>query len=376
MDVLKKRELGGQAAMTMGRRNALALAGATVLACTGSPFRAVLPGAALRSNRPLVVLVAIDGVRAKDVFFGPDQALGGSRTFRSREQLVPHLTQMESSGVVLGAPGSGGFFASGPNYVSLPGYMEMLSGTSHVRCTENDCAEMQQRTLMDDVQENAPGDPTRSAVISSWAQVNVAAANKARGVVSAGRFDGENLEVLTRFPTCKRALMKGRAQYAGHTGFRSDRWTSELALSFFEEASPEFLFVSLGETDERAHEGNYAAYLQALHESDLFVGQIHQALQERRAEGHKTLLLVTTDHGRAKNFRDHGRQYPESAQSFLYAAGSLVAPRGWIKHETAYLRDIAPTIRAIRSRVGPRAQILQAQLGTADEGRVLRPLFA
>jgi hypothetical protein len=244
--------------------------------------------------------------------------------------------------------------------------MEMLSGTSKIKCTENDCMQMTQPTLMDDVQKHTPNDPTRSGVISSWSKIEVAAAATSRGVISAGRFKGEHLELLEKFPGCRRALARGAAEHAGHTGFRADKWTGELALSFFEEARPEFMFVSLGETDERAHEGKYGAYLHALHAADAFVGAMMNALLAREMEGRQTLFLVTTDHGRSDNFKDHGRSHPESARGFLFAAGSVVPSIGRVKRR-AYLRDIAPTIRELRGVEHP---------DQPERGRVIRSIVA
>lgn len=356
----------GRLTVTMARRHMLGLAGATLVACASNPKNGRRTSAQPPSDDPpVVVLVAIDGVRHQDVFAGPDQSQCAATPFRTRADLIPHLVEMERAGTVLGAPGSDGFYASGPNFVSLPGYMEMLSGTSHTRCTENDCVSMMRRTLVDDVQAEASEDPTRSGVFSSWSKLDVAAAAEVRGVVSAGRFRGAHLDVLETYPGCRAALKRGRDEAAGHSGFRRDRWTSELALSFFEEARPEFLFVSLGETDERAHEGDYPAYLHALAESDRFVGRLARALRGRELEGRRTLLLVTTDHGRADNFRDHGRSHPESARAFLFAGGSVVAQRGWVPHGRAYLRDIAPTVRQLRG-LPPSGH---------DEGSILRSIL-
>lgn len=353
---------------TMGRRHLLALAGGTtLLACAGAPKSELWTRPKDRSRHPpVVVLIAIDGVRHQDVFFGPDARLGRNHGYPTRRSLIPHLVEMERWGAVLGAPDSEGFYASGPNFISLPGYMEMLSGTSKTKCTENDCMQMIQPTLMDDVQRATPDDPTRSGVFSSWAKVQVAAAARSRGVISAGRFEGAHLDVLEKFPGCKRALAAGAAEHAGHTGFRADQWTGQLALSFFQEARPEFMFVSLGETDERAHEGKYVEYLDALSAADDFVGSMVEALVAREHEGRETLLLVTTDHGRSDNFRDHGRSHPESARGFLFAGGSVVPSVGRIRGR-AFLRDIAPTVRELRGVPHPdqpdRGQVIRSIIG-------------
>src|SRR5262245_34502845 len=108
---------------------ALAFA-ALVSACT--------PGE--RSKRPevplsapatrTVVLVAIDGVRWHEVFEGVDPALadryGLTRSERlDAESLTPNLHRlMTREGAAIGAPGEGPeMVASGPNFMSLPGYI-------------------------------------------------------------------------------------------------------------------------------------------------------------------------------------------------------------------------------------------------------------
>jgi bisphosphoglycerate-independent phosphoglycerate mutase (AlkP superfamily) len=84
---------------------------------------------------------------------------------------------------------------------------------------------------------------------------------------------------------------------------------------------PEFLFLGFGETDEHAHAGHYMSYYRALARVDDFIGRLQAQLKEMNTQGHPTYLLVTTDHGRSRNFRDHGQRYPESAESFLLVDG-------------------------------------------------------
>ncbi|MCH2107807.1 MAG: alkaline phosphatase family protein [Polyangiaceae bacterium] len=313
----------------------------------------------------LIVLVAVDGVRWQDVFYEPRNAPLNPGI--PRRQLIPQLMAMESNGIVLGAPGTQGFFASGPNFVSLPGYMEMLSGTSDLACTENDCQRMQRLTLLDGFQRKDPSDPTLVGAFSSWAQIEVAASSVKSGVVSTGRWGGFGHSALQGLPGCCRALAKGKADGGGWGDFRYDEITAELALSFLREVGPKFLFLSLGETDEYGHAGSYSEYLQSLTRADDHIGKLRHELAKFRRAGRSTLLLVTTDHGRAANFRDHGRQYPESARSFLFAEGTMIPPRGRVNSsQPRYLKDIVPTIREIfglREQTAPqRGRILEELL--------------
>src|SRR4029077_11220017 len=112
--------------------------------------------------------------------------------------------------------------------------------------------------------------------------------------------------------------------WPGSGDFRRDRYTAELALAYLKAEQPDFLFVGLGETDEFAHQGNYAGYLDALSAADRSIGELARALDERASRGIRTALLVTADHGRAAGFRDHGQPYPESARVWLVAGGSAI----------------------------------------------------
>jgi predicted AlkP superfamily pyrophosphatase or phosphodiesterase len=172
--------------------------------------------------------------------------------------------------------------------------------------------------------------------------------------------------VLARFPSCGQALKEGQTSGGRWGDLRRDAVTAKLACSFLLEARPNFLFVSLGETDEHAHHGRYPEYLRALQEADQFVGSLRSILGTFQAEGTETLLMVTTDHGRSRNFNDHGRAHPESSRSFLFSEGSRVRPPKEISGESGYLRDIAPSIRAATGLPTGRSK---------DEGRVLAELF-
>lgn len=338
-----------QLSLRMGRRGALGALAASFASCqySSSPSHETTIGQASRSKRsaPLVVLVAIDGVRWQDIYQGP--SFKGESVASSRKDLIPNLIEMERRGLSWGAPGAASFYASGPNFVSLPGYMEMLSGTSATACTENDCKQMKRHTLLDDFASLSPEDPTRAGAFSSWPKLAVAASRRKRGVVSTGRNGGFHHEILKGLPLCSAALSAGRAETGRRGDMRSDAHTARLARAFLDEADPGFVFVSLGESDEAAHQGSYPDYLRAIQFADGFIGELRSDLRKRQLEGRETLLLVTTDHGRAHNFNDHGRKYPESSRGFLFAEGSRILPLGAIEGGSAYLKDIAPTVRAL-----------------------------
>ncbi len=292
-----------------------------------------------------VVLVAIDGTRWQEVFRGTDDALAdASLAHASPDELLPNLRALAAAGIALGDDDRP-FEASGPNFISLPGYTEMLTG-HEARCQENDCDERPLHTLLDSFRDAGAlqGDV---ALITSWDKIErIATRDPESIVVSAGRSGGENLGAFRASPELAALLDEGAAvgPEPGRDGYRPDRYTAALATAFFEKRRPRFLFVSLGDTDEYAHNGDYGRYIGALKRADRMVGEMKAIADGWEEWGERTMILVTTDHGREAHFRAHGRAYPESARAWLVGAGGGLSSRGLRRGERRHLADIAPTI--------------------------------
>jgi arylsulfatase A-like enzyme len=188
------------------------------------------------------------------------------------------------------------------------------------------------------------------ALFSSWPDlVRVASLHPETLVVSGGRSLRHNESVLREDPAMSDLLDHGGSALAwpGDYDFRPDRFTAPLATRYLEVSRPRFLFLSLGEPDEYAHRGDYGEYLEALRFADEAIAGIVDALGRMGERGKRTTVFVTADHGRARDFRDHGGKWPESARSWLVAIGDGVGSRGAIEgSEERRLADIAPTARA------------------------------
>jgi len=309
----------------------------------------VTPGAA-RTDR--VVLLVVDGVRWQEVFFGVDPLLAGQAGLAAEEvvgpgELAPNLHALMQKGVALGGPNGAPVLASGPNFVSLPGYTEILTGYP-AACEENDCKAHGTLTLLDDFR-GAAGAPV--AAITSWDVLSRAAAKDDGPIsISSGRTGGRNLERFATDEIGAMHLASGArmAAWPGHGEYRPDRATAEVAIHHLHAVRPRFTFLSLGDADELAHVGDYRGYLAAIRQSDATLGRIVAEVAAWGEEGRHVTIAVTTDHGRCVTFTDHGRACPESARSFLVAAGGRVPRRGVVDLEhPIHLRDVAPTLRAL-----------------------------
>jgi hypothetical protein len=309
-----------------------------------------------------VVLLVLDGVRWQEIFGGVDRALAHSRgpsalTWASPRVLMPNLQHLlETRAIALGAPGHGAeITASGPQFISMPGYLEIFAGRPDLGCESNDCVRPPSRTVVDDV--IASSGPDDAAVVSSWPAIaRAASTDTSRVVVSAGRKRVERGDVLRADQDTAILLDRGAraTPFPGEGDYRPDAITARVALRVLVTRSPRFLFVGLGDADEYGHRNDYAGYLQAIHASDAFLGDLFVALDRMGARGRHTTVLVTSDHGRAYDFMNHGPRHPESGRVWLVAAGGDVAGHGLVAAaERHTLSDVAPTVRALLGIGGP-----------------------
>jgi hypothetical protein len=339
---------------------------AAVLSCAGpihipsAPLDPALtiehePGEATTSEpgaAQSIVLIALDGVRWQEVFEGVerDRAKMPPDAWQSAAELMPNLYRLRTrDGAAIGAVDRGPpMRASGPRYVSLPGYIEIFTGRPSP-CTHNDCDHRPETTLADQLAAATPGPGPRAFVVSSWPKIAQAASAGTAGVaVSAGRTGGSFRSAFVGDPRGAEIVAEGEAASPkpSYGDFRPDRHTAALALHVLRQHRPGFLFVGLGETDEYAHHNNYKSYLNALRFSDDFIGEV---VAELRASGTwaTTTLIVTTDHGRSHAFHDHGDD-EASGRVWLVAAGAGILARGAVPSlAPRRLADIAPTARTL-----------------------------
>jgi hypothetical protein len=308
-----------------------------------------------------VVLVVLDGVRWQEVFGGADRGLARQHgvnpaPWAGLRGLLPNLQQMVGGdGMAIGAPGHGAEMSTaGPQRISLPSYREIFTGRADADCQSNDCTRPPGRTLADDVFD-ASG-PGEVAVVASWPNIaRAASAQSSRFLLTTGRKLVSQSEVLRADEEMAFLLDAGAlsSSFPGEGDYRPDAWTARIALRCLATQRPRFLFVGLGDPDEYGHRNDYRGYLESLHRADEFLGALSGTLDAMGARGRHTTLLVTTDHGRAYDFRDHGVWHPESGRVWLVASGDGVQGRGLVAASRRHtLADIAPTVRALLGLAG------------------------
>jgi len=305
-----------------------------------------------------IVVITLDGVRWQEVFEGVDAKLAAAHDLAPEQvvparRLLPNLYAIiDGHGAALGAPGYGApISASGPNFLSLPGYAELFSGRTVTGCDDNQCRGISAHTIIEELSAGTHADAGEVAAVTSWPEIaKVTSYAGADAAVSSGRHGGSHREAFARDAEGARllALAENAPHGLGDPDFRADSLTADIAIHHLKAHAPRFLFLGLGEPDEFAHMNDYGGYLAALRRADARLGELDAELQRLAQRGTRTALFVTADHGRADGFVNHGGAYPESARVWLVAAGSAFQGRGFVAAPSGRrLADIAPTVREI-----------------------------
>ena len=287
------------------------------------------PASPALRRAPAIVLVTIDGARAADVL---DRAT------------MPTLARLVDEGVALGGPDAP-MVASGPRFVSLPGYREILTGRRGSSCVDNDCPLIDEPTLLDELRASDVPDAGDIAVVASWEVIaRAASTTPSLLALSAGRHGGPARGALAVSAAARADLdaSVGARAWPGHGDYRPDALTAALALDVVSAVRPRTMWLALGDPDEYAHRNDRDGYHRALVAADEALARVIE-----RVGLDDTIVVVTADHGRAANFRDHG-DAPESSAVWLVAAGAGIPRLGFARtHELHRLADIAPTLRAL-----------------------------
>lgn len=96
-----------------------------------------------------------------------------------------------------------------------------------------------------------------------------------------------------------------------NTGYRADSTTYTKTFEILSEEHPSLVLINIKDPDYFAHRRDWDGYLRSIRNSDAFLGNLWDFIQEDPIYGDKTTLFVTNDHGRHSNgisdgFKSHG----------------------------------------------------------------------
>lgn len=319
-----------------------------------------------------VIVVMLDGMRWEEVFRGADaeliktlgpEALGApkeraalaeKRYWRAtaedrRAALMPFLWEtVAKDGQVFGNRGLGSdAHVANPLHFSYPGYAETLTGFVDPRINSNDNKPNPNVTVLEWLNKK-PEFAGRVAAFGAW-EVFDGIFNKQRCgfEVNAGYAP---LTDIPETPELKllNTLKAETVRIWPDEAF--DPMPFHTAVEYIKAKKPRVLFVGLGETDDWAHAGSYAEYLNAAHLGDGYIRQLWEMVQAMPEYAGKTTLIVLPDHGRGvgAKWTDHGEEIAESAQTWMAFMGPDTAALGERKGGPAVTEsEVAATLAAL-----------------------------
>jgi hypothetical protein len=334
-----------------------------------------------------VVLVMTDGLRWQEVFRGADASLlVPERYFDKRDaselkarylaatpeerrrQLMPFLWgAFVPQGQIYGDrdAGSDASVTNGFNF-SYPGYSETLTGHGDPRVDSNDAKPNPNVTVLEWINKQS-GFQGKVAAFGAWATISAIVNPERCGCV-----------VNTGYAPLEMSPMTDRMRLLNDLKANSPRvWDDELfdaptfetAMEYIRVKKPRVVFLSLGETDDWAHAGNYGEYLESTHRVDGYLKRMWDELESMPEYKGKTTMIFLVDHGRGsppEEWKSHGQKIPESKYIFMGFMGRGVPALGLREHVGPVMQSQVAATLAKYLGLNWNAAEMQAGLSVAD----------
>ena len=192
--------------------------------------------------------------------------------------------------------------------------------------------------------ENAGNEyPSEPSLFQLWLKRHALPPEKAIIVTSKRK-----LAILNN---CKNTAWRDAYRPIVHAVEKSDKKTMEQTLSFMDNEQPDLLMVHFKGVDAEGHAGNWEGYLEAIRETDQYVYDLWQKVQESPYYKDQTALWITNDHGRhldgiSDGFAGHGDQCEGCRHISLLALGPQL-PKGLVVDTPYETIDLLPTVGSL-----------------------------
>jgi len=316
-----------------------------------------------------IIFVMTDGLRWQEVFGGAEESLMNKKdgmvedaaalkktywrdtTEARRAALMPFMwSEISKDGQIYGnrEKGSDAYVTNGLNF-SYPGYNETLCGFPDARIDSNDKV-LNPNVTMFEWLKKKPSFQGDIAAFGAWDLFPyIFNAERAGFLVNAG------YDPLTAISAGPRVELLNRLKAETPRVWPDEPFdpiTFYTAMEYLKEKKPRILYLSLGETDEWAHAGNYKEYLNAAHRADEYVRVLWETVQSMPEYKGSTTLVFSPDHGRGKashgKWKDHGAKDPDSKYIWMAFLGPDTAALGERSHIAAVTQNqIASTLAAL-----------------------------
>ena len=316
-------------------------------------WMAALGARAQDTDDARVVLVMTDGMRWQEVFRGADASLLVPERYfdkrdvtelkgkylaatpeERRKKLMPFLWgAFVPQGQIYGDrdAGSDASVTNGFNF-SYPGYSETLTGHGDPRVDSNDAKPNPNVTVLEWVNKQ-PGFQGKVAAFGAWGTISAIVNGERCGCAVNSAYDPMEMTPMTDGMKLLNDLKRDSPREWADESY--DAPTFYTAMEYIRAKKPRVVFLSLGETDEWAHAGNYGEYLESAHRADAYMKQMWDELQSMPEYKGKTTMIFLVDHGRGsapEEWKTHGQKVPESKYIFMGFMGRGVPALGLREH--------------------------------------------
>jgi hypothetical protein len=311
-----------------------------------------------------VVIVTIDGLRWQEFFTGadrdyfkrdkagsagePERRFWRATSNERRAVLMPFVWKtVAEKGQIFGDPQaeSQSRLTNGL-WFSYPGYNEMFAGVADPRINSNNKVPNPNITVLEWL-NGRPEFRDRVAAFGSW-DVLPSILNVERSRIPVGTGWTPVPNAASDRERAINQLALDLPRYWDYGPF--DAPIVYAALEHLRTKQARVLYVMLGEGDEWAHQGRYDLYLDATSRADRFIERIWSTIQTVDAYRDRTVLILTTDHGRGattKDWSDHGRDVPAAERTWIAVLGAGVPSLGVRRSTSVTTSQIAATIAAV-----------------------------
>jgi len=231
-----------------------------------SGFLSLLITCASGSNSRKLVIIVMDGARYTETF--------GAANASSH---IPNLLRIAKNGVVANQTMNNG------TTKTVPGHTALSTG----------------------IYENIANDGTEYPSNPSFMHFYLRKINQTEKVRIITSKD--KLEVLASVKTGTYKNISSNCGINGiGTGFRDDRKTLEAILSVMKNDYPNLVFINFKEPDVAGHTGIWVDYINAIHQTDSYIGQLFDYISSNYYYKNDTDVIIVNDHGRHSDGIDDG----------------------------------------------------------------------
>jgi len=313
-----------------------------------------------------VILITLDGFRWQEVFKGADSAFFRQQknlkddalkakfwrdnVQERRSALLPFFWNVIArQGQLYGNRDAGSKVnVTNNQWFSYPGYNEILTGRAdNERINSNDKMYNPNVNVLEFINAQ-PAFKGKVAAFTSWDVFPYIINDQRSGVyVSTGwkPVEGKSLNEKEKMMN---ELITALPNPLGDV--RLDAFTFYYGMEYLKKSKPRVMYFAFDETDDFAHGGEYAAYLNAANYTDRFISELWTYLQSDPQYKGKTSLVITVDHGRgpdAEGWKHHGQKVAEADQIWFAVMGPDTKPVGEVKEGQYYQNQMAATVASL-----------------------------